>query len=318
MKAFLRQIFINSELEYPRAGWRIGIFLLITAGCNTVITGPIMALVKTIPGVPMQTVGAYVFYLTTTFAVWLMLRFVDRRPFVSVGFAFRKFAGKELSQGLLFGSGMMSIIFVIEYYSGMVHIEFRDVTIMQSAVIFGNSVLLYVIVGYGEEFLFRGYLFQTFIEGTNKLIATVSLALLFAIAHSKNPNASVFGLINVGLAGIWLSIAYFKTKALWLPIGLHISWNFFQGFVYSYPVSGTSSEHEQIGKAIVNGPEWITGGAFGPEGGALATLMLVLGTLLIYKWKWVSSADGAWSFEQWREERKQLNQISAIVPEQIQ
>ncbi len=318
MKAIVKNIFINAEIDYLRAGWRIGIFLLIATACNTVITAPLMTLLKQIPGIPLQTAGAYLFYGTTTLATWIMLRFLDKRPFVAVGLTLKAKAGKELSQGLLFGSGMMSAIFVIEYATGMVYIEFRDVTLQQGLMIFINSIMLYIIVGYGEEFLFRGYIFQTFIEGSNKAIATLTLALIFAMAHSSNPNASVFGLVNVGLAGIWLSIAYFKTRALWLPIGLHISWNFFQGFVYSYPVSGTTSVREQIGTAIVSGPDWLTGGAFGPEGGALATLMLIIGTVLIYKWNWVTSADGVWNYGQWREERKLQLLTQTTEPVNIQ
>jgi membrane protease YdiL (CAAX protease family) len=306
-----KNIFVNSELNYLRAGWRIGLFLLIATGCSMGIAGPIIALLKKIPDISIQTPATIVGYLAITFAGWLMLRFIDRRPFVSIGLKLSSNAGKELFQGTLLGSGMMSLIFVIEYSMGIVHIEFREVTMLQGGVIFFNSLLLYMTVGYGEEFLFRGYIFQIFIEGTNKVIATLTIALLFAFAHSKNPNASLFGLINVGLAGIWLSIAYFKTKALWLPIGLHISWNFFQGFVYSFPVSGTTSDKEQIGKAIVSGPDWLTGGAFGPEGGALATVMLIVGTLIIVKWKWISSAEGIWNYEQWKEERKQL-----LMPQQ--
>ncbi|MDP1675757.1 MAG: type II CAAX endopeptidase family protein [Bacteroidota bacterium] len=300
-----KDIFVNSELNYLRSGWRIGIFLLITTVCSIGIAAPIGALLKRIPDFNVQTPGTYIAYFTMTVAGWLVLRFIDKRPFVSIGLRLQTHSGKELFQGLLLGSGMMSLIFVFEYSFGMVHIEFRDITIQQGLLIFLNSILLYIAVGYGEEFLFRGYIFQVFVEGTNKTIATLTIALLFAFAHFKNPNVSLFGLINVGLAGIWLSIAYFKTKALWLPIGLHISWNFFQGFVYSFPVSGTTSDKEQIGKAIVSGPEWLTGGAFGPEGGALATIMLIIGTFVIVQWKWITTAEGFWSYEQWREDRKQ-------------
>jgi membrane protease YdiL (CAAX protease family) len=299
-----KNIFVNPELNYLRSGWRIGLFLLIATGCSMGIAAPIIALLKKIPDISIQTPATIVGYIAITFAGWLMLRFIDRRPFVSIGLKLSSNASKELLQGTLLGSGMMSIIFVIEYSMGIVHIEFRDMTILQGGVIFLNSLLLYITVGYGEEFLFRGYVFQIFVEGTNKIIATLTIALIFAFAHSKNPNVSLFGLINVGLAGIWLSIAYFKTKALWLPIGLHISWNFFQGFVYSFPVSGTTSEKEQIGKAIISGPEWFTGGAFGPEGGALATIILIVGTLVILKWNWITTAEGFWNYEEWRENRE--------------
>ncbi|MFA6468082.1 MAG: type II CAAX endopeptidase family protein [Bacteroidota bacterium] len=316
MNSTLKNIFVNPELDYLRSGWRIGIFFLITAMCTTVITEPVVKLLKMIPGLPMEVAGTFIFYLTTTLAVWLVLRFVDKRPFKSIGVTFASGWGKQLFQGFLFGSGMLTVIFVIEYSTGMVVIEFRGVNMVEGSIIFLNSILLYTFVGYGEEFLFRGYFYQTFIEGSSSLIATLTISLVFALAHSQNPNVSLFGLINVGLAGIWFSIAYLKTKALWLPIGLHISWNFFQGFVYSYPVSGTTSERVQIGTAIVNGPEWLTGGTFGPEGGALATLMLIIGTFLIYRWDWVSASGNAWSVEQWREERKQ--QIALRMPEPVQ
>ncbi len=309
MNTTFRSIFFNPSLNYLRAGWRIGIFLLIAVGCNTVITGPVVALLQQqFPAMDKQIWPAYIFYGVTTLATWIMLRFVDKRPFVSVGVTFRGNWGKELTQGLLFGFGMMSAIYGIESMFGMVVIEWRELPLSEAGKIFLNSAALYLVVGYGEEVLFRGYLFQTFVEGTNKVIATVLLSLLFAVAHGNNPNVSLFGLINVGLAGIWLSIAYFKTKALWLPIGLHISWNFTQGFVYAYPVSGTTSTGTQIGTAVVSGPEWLTGGSFGPEGGALATLMLIAGTLLIVFWKWVSASDTAWSYEQWRSERLSMLQ----------
>jgi membrane protease YdiL (CAAX protease family) len=310
----LKDIFFNAELNYLRAGWRIAIFLAVATACSIGITTPIVWVLKKIPDISLQTYGTIFGYLSMTFAAWLVLRFIDKRPFPSIGLSFRPNFRKELFQGVLFGSGMMSLIFVTEYSLGMVYIEFRDVTTQQGLLIFFNSFLLYAAVGYGEEFLFRGYIFQVFIEGSNKIIATLSIALLFAAAHSQNPNVSLFGLINVGLAGIWLSMAYFKTKGLWLPIGLHFSWNFFQGFVFSFPVSGTTSDKEQIGKAIVSGPEWLTGGSFGPEGGALATLMLVIGTLIITQWDWVASSEGVWNYEQWKEERKQLVSTQNQVP----
>ncbi len=318
MNPTVRNIFINQELQTLRAGWRIAMLMAIFVGANAVITGPFMVMMKEIPGLPYNTIATGLAYIMLTLSTWTVLRFVDKRPFHSVGLSFKANWGKELFQGLLFGASMMSLIYLIEYSAGMVVIEFHDLTMQQSVMIFFNSISLYIIVGYGEELMFRGYIFQTFAEGTNKLIATMTLALLFAVAHIGNPNVSVFGIINVGLAGIWLSMAYFKTGALWLPIGLHISWNFFQGFVYSYPVSGTSSPNSQIGSAIVSGPEWITGGTFGPEGGILATVMLILCSLMIYKWNWVNSSADIWSYAQWKEQRMQSLAPAPSEPEQPQ
>ena len=318
MKTTLKNIFVNPELQYIRSGWRIGIYLLIMTGCSFVVAGPGITLVKMVPAINTAGMQMLFVYLSVTLATWVTLRFIDKRPFISIGLTFKKDSLKELGLGLLLGTGMMSLIFVIEYSLGFVHVEFQVLTVQQQLMIFGSSAFLYIIVGYGEEILFRGYILQVMAEGTSRLISALFFGVLFAFAHSKNPNASLFGLINVGLAGIWLALAYYRTNALWLPIGLHISWNFCQGFVYGYPVSGTSSNNEQISKAIQSGAEWITGGAFGPEGGALATVMLVLSSLLIYYSPWFSSSPDAWTLGRWRDERKQLLLSQSTEPVQIQ
>lgn len=287
-----------------RAGWRIGIFLLILTAITIALTAPYGIFIKDHPEYKLAALQMFFAYVALTLASWVMLRFVDKRPFSSVGIYFHARWGTELLQGIALGAGMMTTIVIIFFAGGMMTIEFRDLHIGEITLIFLNSAFLYTVVGYGEELMFRGYILQVFAEGTNRAIAALSIAILFAFAHAGNPNVSTFGLINVGLAGLWLSVAYYKTNALWLAIGLHISWNFFQGFVYSLPVSGTTSDKEQIGKAIVTGPEWLTGGTFGPEGGALATLMLVIATALIYKSNWFKPADGAWMYATWVDDRK--------------
>ncbi|MFA6542308.1 MAG: type II CAAX endopeptidase family protein [Bacteroidota bacterium] len=304
MNASLKNVFVNPELAYLRSGWRIGIFLVIMTACSFLITAPGIYLLKIFPMLNSSGTQLFFVYAGVTAATWITLRFVDKRPFISIGLTFRAPAAKELSIGLLFGAGMMSLIFAIEFVSGMVHIEFRSLTVQQQLGIFFNSAFLYIVVGYGEELLFRGYILQVLAEGTTRLISALFFGVLFAFAHAKNPNASLFGLINVGLAGIWLAAAYYKTNALWLPIGMHISWNFFQGFVFGFPVSGTTSETEQISKAVQTGAEWITGGTFGPEGGALATAMLVISTAVIYFSPWVTSSASAWQYSTWRVTRK--------------
>ncbi|MEW5798636.1 MAG: type II CAAX endopeptidase family protein [Bacteroidota bacterium] len=311
----MKNIFINPELKYMRAGWRIGIFLLILSAITIALTAPYGLLIKDYPEYKLAALQTFFAYVALTVSTWIMLRFVDKRPFYSIGIYFHNRWGKELFQGILLGAGMMTTIVIVFFAGGMISIEFRELEMGSILLIFLNSAALYTVVGYGEELMFRGYILQVFAEGTNRAIAAVSIAILFALAHAGNPNVSTFGLINVGLAGLWLSVAYYKTNALWLAIGLHISWNFFQGFVYSLPVSGTTSDKEQIGKAIVTGPEWLTGGTFGPEGGALATLVLVIATAFIYKSNWFRSADGAWMYEKWVEERKQ--QIAQQQQEQV-
>ena len=213
---------------------------------------------------------------------------------------------RELGQGTVIGGGMMTIIFVTEHSFGMAALSFKSLSIIQFSHVFGASVVIFVVGAFGEELLFRGYLFQTMIEGTGKIIAVVVFACFFGLAHLSNPNVTFFSLVNVALAGAWLSLAYFKTRTLWFPIALHFSWNFFQNHIFSFPVSGIQFEKYQLGVLTQSGPVWLTGGAFGPEGGALATIMLVAAGAFIYFSDWIKLSEHAWTIEKWKEAKIEL------------
>jgi uncharacterized protein len=182
-------------------------------------------------------------------------------------------------------------------------LSFKSLTLVEVSRLLGASVFIFVMGAAGEELLFRGYLFQTMMEGTGKIIAVVAFALFFGFAHWSNPNVTTFSLINVGLAGVWLSIAYVKTRTLWFPIALHFSWNFLQNHIFSFPVSGIQFEKFQLGTLVQSGPAWLTGGPFGPEGGALATVMLVCSGAFIYFSPWIRMSEKAWTREKWKTEK---------------
>jgi len=299
----MKDLFLNPQLQYLRAGWRMAIFAVIAFLTMNVAIAPFALAFRDQAWFKFESVQVLLTYSALTVAAWVMLRFVDRRPFVSVGLHFRAGWGREIGQGVAMGTAMMSAIAAVLHGAGWVSVEFRSLETGEMLFILGNSLVTYIAVGYGEEFMFRGYLFQTFREGTNTVVPVAVLSLLFAAAHMGNPNVSVFGLINIAMAGVWLSLAYVKTNALWFPMGLHFSWNFTQGFVYSLPVSGTTSPNTQIGTAVVTGPEWLTGGSFGPEGGALATIVLIVATLAIVLWPAIRPAEGSWTYASWQEER---------------
>jgi ethanolamine transporter EutH len=102
---------------------------------------------------------------------------------------------------------------------------------------------------------------------------------VFGILHWSNPNAAWNSVVGIFLAGIFLAFAYTRTRKLWLPIGLHIGWNFFEGVVFGFPVSGL--DIFQLVHHTVTGPELWTGGAFGPEAGLIIFPALLLGSLLV-------------------------------------
>jgi hypothetical protein len=182
----------------------------------------------------------------------------------------------------------------VEYALGYIHLQWRGDSAGVIATSLVTSLLMFLWFGFGEELLFRGYLFQTLVEGTNQYIAVLIMSALFGAAHIANPHATFLSFVNTILAGIWLSVAYLKTRTLWFPTALHATWNFFQGFVYSFPVSGLHLGGGSLFVLKQSGPDWVTGGSYGPEAGILTTLVLLVAILYIVGSSSIRTGEGVW------------------------
>jgi CAAX protease family protein len=155
------------------------------------------------------------------------------------------------------------------------------------------SILIFLFAAAAEEMLFRGYVLQTLTRANIAWLGVLLTSVPFAAAHLKNPNAVAgFTFINTALAGLWLAVAYLRTRSLWLPFGLHWSWNWAQASLLGLPVSGIDRiAPAPLLKAINAGPDWLTGGAYGIEGGAACTIALLLSTIVIWRAKLFARAD---------------------------
>lgn len=305
----MKSIFYNETERNIRAGWRMGIFAAVLSGVTVLLNFPAKLILPYLRFIPSFASGEVVFYGALLVTTWGVAKYLEGRPpFASVGFPAHGNILRELGQGVVIGGGMMTVIFITESSLGMAALSFKPLTLFHAVRIFSESTMIFVLGAFGEELLFRGYLFQTMVEGTGKTIAVCAFAGFFGAAHLGNPNVTFFSLVNVALAGVWLSLAYFKSRTLWFPVALHFSWNFFQNHIFSFPVSGIQFEKYQLGVLKQTGPVWLTGGSFGPEGGALATVMLVLSGIFIYFSGWVRLSDGAWTLEKWKAE---MNEVSA-------
>lgn len=204
------------------------------------------------------------FLLVAGFRKW-----IDRQSFTSLGFETEK-KFPHGAVGFLTGIAMLSIASIFLFFTR--NLQWIDVHFNGREVFLGLGLM--VIVALYEEVIFRGYILHNLMDSVNKWVALFITALLFAIAHTANPGITVISFINIFLAGLLLGINYIFTKNLWFAIALHFSWNFFQGPVLGYEVSGLNLQ--SVLQPELHGSEWLTGGKFGLEGSAVALVIYLL------------------------------------------
>lgn len=278
----LKRIFVSSD-GILRSGWRILLFLVAVV----VIFYSVSILLVNYKIIPIQSTFFF-FYISVAISTYLMLQLIDRRRFSSVGFPIHGKVLHEVITGFLIGATLISIVSGFEIVTGAVKLSWRHnlnlASHLQNLIL---SLLFFGFFALGEELLFRGYVYQTLIEGIGEVFATMVMAVVFGSLHYINPNATFFSTVNTILAGLWLSVAYLKTKALYLPFGMHFAWNLVQGYFFSLPVSGLLS-NRTIFVPTDFGPDWLTGGLYGPEGGVGTTFVLLLATFFLVKTRRIS------------------------------
>ncbi len=235
----------------------------------------------------IKTLSVYTFWmLIVTLSVFLARRYLDRRSFVSLGLHWNRQAMLDLLFSFGLAGFLMALIYSIEWAAGWLKFEgFAWQQLPLSTVILRSLLGLLsigVTVAWLEELRDRGYLLQNLKDGLNLPWALFLSSSAFAAGHLGNPNASWISTLGLFLAGFFLAYGWVRTRQLWISLGLHAGWNFFEGIVFGFPVSGTASFH--LIKQTVSGPEWITGGAFGPEAGLILILAMAIGTMLIHYW----------------------------------
>ena len=218
------------------------------------------------------------FSLLGTWAVVLLFRkYIDRKTFSSLGFC-KTFIIKDIFWGLAFGFVIMLLGFTCLFFTKQlifVNIQFRPIELLLSVGIF-------IFVAISEELFFRGYILNNLLVSFNKYISLIISSLLFSLMHAANPSFSLISFIGLFIAGLFFGLSYIFTRSLWFPIALHFSWNFFQGSIFGFNVSGNKKKSIiEIGyqtETIWNG------GAFGFEG---SILCIILQIVAIFYLRWL-------------------------------
>jgi membrane protease YdiL (CAAX protease family) len=279
-----RDIFLNPEDNRLRTGWRVAYYWVLFFGVYFAV-GIITAFLPAIENLSDQVellINSALLAIGFSVITWLARRRIDQRSFVSLGLEPKAEAWKDLGVGLLLGAVLIGLIFLIQFFAGWLTVEGTafDDGLGDVFSILVTALVLFILVGYYEELVFRGYILQNLAEGAGLPWALVISSAMFGALHLINPNANLFTLASITGAGLMMAYGWIATRRLWLPIGLHIAWNFFQGAAFGFPVSGIGIEG--VLQLKDNGPVWLTGGRFGPEGGLMVLPAMALGALAIW------------------------------------
>ncbi|WP_415379056.1 lysostaphin resistance A-like protein [Halosimplex sp. TS25] len=313
----LRGLLWNDDEDRPRAIWRLGLaaVLLLVGG----IAGVALAsgLVALAPSTAPPTVVALVTVAARTLemagfvggilaAAWL----IDRRRLVDLGLGRSRDWWADLAFGLALGVALPALVFALELAAGFLRVTGTLVSRADPSLAVGPGVpvalalaltfAFFVGVGLFEELLFRGYLLTNVAEGLDGWLgvgrrgalagATAVSSLAFAVGHGMNPNVTPLAVANIALFGGLFAASYLLTERIAVAVGVHVTWNFSIASVFGFPVSGFTTPATVVA-VEQSGPELVTGGSFGPEGGLVTLVAFVAGATAL-AW-WVRLREGA-------------------------
>jgi len=283
LRTTITRIFLSPEEPRLRAGWRLLVQFILLLVITSIIGMPFTILYFIVPAIDLFLLSIIISSFAVPISVYIARRFIDRRSFVSLGFRWDTQALKDILVGFWIAGAMMGVIFLVELAAGWLEYQGPGWE-GESAVKFLSTLLIwcfiFLVVGFYEELQSRGYRFQNIEAGVNLPIAVLLSSFIFGLEHMINPNVWWAALLGITIAGLFLAYTYLRTRQLWLPIGLHIGWNIFEGLVFGFPVSGI--QLPGLIKHQVNGPDYFTGGLFGPEAGLVLLPGICIGVLLVF------------------------------------
>ncbi len=279
----------NADERRPRAFVRIGVQLLVFAVFSAIVQLAFFGAQRVVGRGWALESG--LFFATTVAVIasaYLGCRFLDRRPLAALGLRVDARWILDAAFGVALGALLMLAISAAERANGWARYEPPHDGPGPALVL--ASFVVFLAVAIVEELVFRGYQLVNLAEGLRGrrlgpsaavLGAMLISSIVFGLAHAANPHASPIATLNITLAGAMLAAGFLLTGELGLPIGLHLSWNWCQNLL-DMPVSGQRQfGYAAIVRRVEDGPDWITGGAFGPEAGLTGAVAMLVGTLLI-------------------------------------
>jgi membrane protease YdiL (CAAX protease family) len=286
---------LTNRFGYFRAGWRI-LFYLLSAIVLHKLLGLFAGSLLMTQGEPLSDyslllnrfVSKSVKFVSVLLPALVLLKWVDRRPVALLGLGFYKGAVRELLAGMAMGFVLTVASVFILRVTGLASFSFNGFSMSALQYVLGVLVVLVISSCY-EEVLFRGYVFQSLIEGTSFLIALAIYSLLFGAAHIGNSEATVYTVAFAVIAGMFLGTVYYKTRALWMCIGIHFMWNWTMGPLFGMGISGSKFlrrslfTYEPSESSLIHGVDAMSE--------IIPASILVALTIYLWRARWVKPAE---------------------------
>ncbi|MEO7971111.1 MAG: type II CAAX endopeptidase family protein [bacterium] len=297
-----QQIFINS-VGRLRSGWRVLIFIVVYVALlfllSTVVrvlyaVGLQLAPGRNLGGFTEDFIFRLILFASALLAGYVCNRWLEGLPWRAFGLTRHARWWRDFVIGSLIGVLSLALATAIAAAAGGLRFTASPRTmlwpVLQTLLL---SAVLFIFAALAEEALFRGYPLQTLTRAKLAWLAVFLTSVPFAAVHLQNPNVvKGFTFINTALAGVWLAVAYLRTRSLWLPLGVHWAWNWALGSLFGLPVSGiTTIAPNPLLHGTDLGPAWLTGGSYGIEGGVACTIALTISTVFIWRTRLISATD---------------------------
>jgi membrane protease YdiL (CAAX protease family) len=293
-----KKLFKNKEGKV-RSGWKIVIVLAIALAGSIIgsailggVSGALMTasgdmIARSMTDITYTARGESILRIVNTVATLLQeimfiitpiiaWKLIMKRKLTDMGFPTLKSHAAELMIGLVIGIVSISVVFAAMVLTGQAQVESWTPRFTSSQLIY---VFIYICVGFAEEIYTRGFVMSVLRQTKSKLVVVIVSSVLFALMHSANPGIGLLPYINLALFGVFTAYIYIRSGNIWMCIGYHITWNYFQGYVFGFKVSGTNSQGMLT--TVFPKDTILNGGAFGPEGGLFVTTVILLGILFV-------------------------------------
>ncbi len=295
------KLFFN-EFGRLRCGWRLLLFVLAFAAISFLLASGLRIAyafsLQLLPSIPHGAFVANIIYRLTLVgsalgAGYLCNRFLEGLPWRALGLSFHDDWLRDLLIGSAIGIVSLAVAAgIATAFGGLRFTANGTGMLLQVGKTLLSSALLFIVAALAEEAMFRGYPLQTMARANLVWLGVLLTSVPFATVHLWNPNV-VPGVTfaNTALAGMWLAIAYLRTRSLWFPLGVHWAWNWALGSIFGLPVSGMTLTSHPLLKGTDLGPAWLTGGSYGIEGGVACTIALLLSSVFLWRTRLVSPTD---------------------------